>query len=76
MSMSGYATMLVDRPSLMNRSNSRSWRMGSTRVMPRAYATIEFARAPPPLRRDAPLPGEAHEVLADEEEAREMGARR
>ena len=44
MSTSGY----VVRPSLMKRSNSRSWRMGSTRVMPSTYATIESPALPRP----------------------------
>ena len=44
MSTSGYAV----RPSLMNRSNSSSWRIGSTRVIPSTYATIESAALPRP----------------------------
>ncbi len=44
MSTSGYAV----RPSLMNRSNSSSWRIGSTRVIPSTYVTIEPAALPRP----------------------------
>ena len=32
----------------MNRSNSSSWRIGSTRVIPSTYATIESAALPRP----------------------------
>ena len=44
MSTSGYAV----RPSLMNRSKSSSWRMGSTRAIPSTYATMEPAALPRP----------------------------
>ena len=69
MSTSGY----VVRPSLMNRSNSSSWRIGSTRVIPSTYATIESAALPRPCAGICARLREPHEVPADQEELREPG---
>ena len=57
----------------MNRSNSRSWRIGSTRVMPERVRHDRAGRAAPALGRDPPFLGEPHEVPADEEELGEAG---
>ena len=58
--------------SCRNRSKSRSWATGSTRVMPSRYATIEFCCAAASLPRDTVLAGVSHDVPGDEEELREL----